>query len=228
MLLTLLLIPIFNGSSRFFLPLRTSRIVWVTSKGVELALFHKANDVHPVAALCAKEYSSEAALDHYFTTKLLNIMCASELLHRLFLGRVEVRGAVRVAAAHPGLTSIDVTWDSRAHPRPVALTNVRTPAEAAKTVLVPTLYDARKIWGQEGVSSDMQAMPVFENMEVMANYPNLACDMTLREKVYEDTLIPMGLRPGEVNKMFLESKPSLVDREEAPPYYDILHRMHSR
>ena len=73
------------------------------SERVELVLFYEANDVHPVTSLCAKEYDSKAALEYYLNMKLLNIMCAREFLNCLFLRKVEVRGAVRVAAAHPGL-----------------------------------------------------------------------------------------------------------------------------
>jgi len=204
LLLTLLLIPVLNGTAMYIMPPTTLRIIWVTSEGAELVSFPEVYDAHPVAALCAKQYSPDEALNHYFTTKLLNIMCARELLSRLFLGRIEVRGAVRVAAAYPGLVALD-RWEishGEARPRSVTLTQVRTLEEAAKTVLVPTLYDARKIWGQGG-SLDMKSMPLYANMEIMEKYPGLAHCEDLRKKVYEDTVRLMRLGPGEVRQEFL-------------------------
>ncbi|KAK0444275.1 NAD-P-binding protein [Desarmillaria tabescens] len=186
-LLTLLLLPIMEVSS-------LSRIIWVTSGGAAIAEFPQASETHPVSALCALQFKPEEEHNLYFTSKLLNVMCCAELARRT---------AVRVAAAHPGLVATELgKKDIRGENfQPVDLEGrwgikPRSPAEGAKTVLMPATYDVSVLWEQEG------EMPLFDHME-RAEYPPKAKDQILRGKVWEDTVKLMSLGTDELEERFL-------------------------
>ncbi|KAF8335531.1 hypothetical protein F5887DRAFT_612276 [Amanita rubescens] len=215
LLLTLLLLPAMFGAVWRFLPPKAARVIWVTSDEAELMPFPEAVLPRPVTALCHKKrlFSPKDKLTQYATAKLLNIMCARELLERLFLQRIELKGSVRVAAAHPGRveTSLGKTdsWLGNIFRSEAASFGdwddivLRTPEEGAKTVLLVASYEGRKIWGQKGYSKDIQSMPVFENMEIMRAYPQLAQSRDLRKKVWTDTVRLMKLKEGEVHERYL-------------------------
>ncbi|KAK0437861.1 NAD-P-binding protein [Armillaria borealis] len=169
-LLTLLLLPVMEA-----FPL--SRIIWVTSGGAVIPEFPQSSEAHPVGALCALQFKPEEEHILYFTSKLLNIMCCAELARRT---------QVKVAAAHPGLVDLEARWGIKP----------RSPAEGAKTVLVPATYDASVIWDQD------RGMPIFDYME-RAEYPSKATDESLRRKVWEDTVRLMGLGAGQLEERFL-------------------------
>ncbi len=187
-LLTLLLLPVMEAS-----PL--SRIIWVTNGGAAVPEFPQSGETHPVGALCALQYKLEEE-QHimYITSKLLNIMCCAELARRT---------QVKVAAAHPGLVATELgRKDIRGENfQPVDLEaswgmKPRSPAEGAKTVLVPATYDASVIWDQD------RGMPIFNHME-RAGYPSKATNESLRRKVWEDTVRLMGLGAGQLEERFL-------------------------
>ncbi|PBK89033.1 NAD(P)-binding protein [Armillaria gallica] len=186
-LLTLLLLPVMEAS-----PL--SRIIWVTSGGAVIPEFPQSSEARPIGALCALQFKPEEEHILYFTSKLLNIMCCAELARRT---------QVKVAAAHPGLVATELgKKDIRGENfQPVDLEarwgiKPRSPAEGAKTVLVPATYDASVVWGQDG------GMPIFDHME-RAEYPSKATDESLRRKVWEDTVRLMGLGAGQLGERFL-------------------------
>ncbi|THH10333.1 hypothetical protein EW146_g8403 [Bondarzewia mesenterica] len=209
LLLTFLLLPIIESTTSASTPNKPGRLVWVTSEGAALPPFPESADPHPVRALCAKQFTREDEHYHYFTSKLLNLMCAIELAQRLASSNVNIR----VAAAHPGLVATqlgkkDIKGD---HFQPVDLEakygmKPRTPEEGAKTILVPVTYDARKVWGRdwgEGVVEDMRLMPVFESMEIMKTYPMKAQDPELRRRVWTDTVELIGLKESEIDDRLL-------------------------
>ncbi|KAK0235147.1 NAD-P-binding protein [Armillaria nabsnona] len=186
-LLTLLLLQVMEA-----FPL--SCIIWVTSGGAVIPEFPQSSEAHPVGALCALQFKPEEEHILYFTSKLLNIMCCAELARRT---------QVKVAAAHPGLVATELgKKDIRGENfQPVDLEarwgiKPRSPAEGAKTVLVPATYDASVVWGQDG------GMPIFSHME-RAEYPSKATDEFLRRKVWEDTVRLMGLGAGQLEERFL-------------------------
>ena len=188
-------------------------MIWVTSDEAELVPFPEAALPHPVTALCKKHLATlNDEFEQYATAKLLNIMCARELLERLFLVRVELCGGVRVAAAHPGRVGTElgkkdmegnIVRSKAADFGNWYDTVLRTPEEGAKTVLLVASYDAREIWGQEGYNGDLQSMPIFENMQIMRAYPQLAHSLNLRKKVWADTLRLMELEEDEVDEIYL-------------------------
>ncbi|PBK89048.1 NAD(P)-binding protein [Armillaria gallica] len=186
-LLTLLLLPVVEAS-----PL--SRIIWVKSGGAVVPEFPQTSETYPVGALCALQFKPEEEHISYFTSKLLNIMRCAELARRT---------QVKVAAAHPGLVATELgKKDIRGENfQPVDLEarwgiKPRSPAEGAKTVLVPATYDASVVWGQDG------GMPIFDHME-RAEYPSKATDEFLRRKMWEDTVRLMGLGAGQLEERFL-------------------------
>ncbi|KAK0475867.1 NAD-P-binding protein [Armillaria novae-zelandiae] len=185
-LLTLLLLPTMEAS-----PL--SRIIWVTSGGAAIPEFPQSSEAHPVGALCALEFKPEEEHILYFTSKLLNVMCCAELARRT---------QVKVAAAHPGLVATELgKKDIRGENfQPVDLEarwgiKPRSPADGAKTVLIPATYDASVVWDEDG------GMPIFDHME-RAEYPSKATDEPLRRKVWEDTVRLMGLGSGQLEGRF--------------------------
>ncbi len=219
LLLTLLLLPAMFGAAQVFLPPKTARVIWVTSDEAELVPFPEAALPRPVTALCTKHLATlKDELEQYATAKLLNIMCARELLERLFLVASELCGSVRVAAAHPGHVGTElgrkdmegnIVWSEAAAFGKWNDIIPRTPEEGAKTVLLVASYEGRQIWGQEGYSNDIRSMPVFENMQIMSAYPQLAQSSDLRKKVWVDTLRLMGLKDGKVRKT-IEISPGQV------------------
>ncbi len=187
-LLTLLLLPVIEAS-----PL--SHIIWVTNGGAAVPEFPQSGETHPIGALCALQYKLEEE-QHimYITSKLLNIMCCTELAHRT---------QVKVAAAHPGLVATELgRKDIREENfQPVDLEaswgmKPRSPAEGAKTVLIPTMYDASVIWDQD------RGMPIFNHIE-HTGYPSKATNESLRCKVWEDTVKLMGLGAEQLEERFL-------------------------
>ncbi|KAG7440720.1 uncharacterized protein BT62DRAFT_937686 [Guyanagaster necrorhizus] len=136
-LLTLLLLPVMKSSA-------SSRMIWVTSGGAVITEFPQSNDAHPVQALCPLQFKPEEAHNMYFTSKLLNIMCCAELARRT---------PVRIAASHPGLVDIELgkkdMHEENLQPVDLEATwgmKQRSPAEGAKTVLIPATYDTSVVW----------------------------------------------------------------------------------
>ncbi|KAA1472466.1 NAD(P)-binding protein [Dentipellis sp. KUC8613] len=223
LLLTLLLLPVLQRPSSEAAHTGPARIVWVTSEGAALPPFPEASLPRPVTALCARSFPTrEAEHEVYFTTKLLNIACCIELA-RLLSGSPGQR-EVKVAAAHPGLVASelgkkDIEGDNF---KPVDLEGrygmkPRTPADGAKTILVPIVYPSLKVWGRartqwnseqareegEVVDAGMAIMPVFESMEVMKEYPMKAQDEELRRRIWADSVQLASLRANEIDERFV-------------------------
>ncbi|TFY55361.1 hypothetical protein EVG20_g9343 [Dentipellis fragilis] len=220
LLLTLLLLPVLERPSSDAAHTGPARIVWVTSEGAALPPFPEASLPQPVTALCARNFlTREAEHEMYFTAKLLNIACCIELAR--LLSETPGQREVKVAAAHPGLVASelgkkDIEGENF---KPVDLKGrygmkPRTPADGAKSILVPIAYPSHKVWGRtrtrwsgekareegEVVDVGMAVMPVFESMEVMQEYPTKAQDGELRKRVWADSVQLASLEYIEVDK----------------------------